>query len=57
MTGNGGRGAGAGVLTTASVATGAVVLPNTGSNLIVEVTLAVAAGLVVWGALYLKARA
>jgi len=57
MSGNGGKGAGAGLLTTASVATGAAVLPNTGGSIIVEAAIAVAVGLVVWGALYLKARA
>jgi hypothetical protein len=51
-----GKGAGAGVVTTAGVTTGAALLPNTGSNLVVEVAIAVAAGLVVWGVLYLRAR-
>jgi hypothetical protein len=54
---NYGKGAGAGVVTTAGVTTGAALLPNTGGNLVVEVAIAVAAGLVVWGVLYLRARA
>jgi hypothetical protein len=52
-----GKGAGTGVVTTAAVTTGAAVLPNTGGNLVIEVAIAVAAGLVVWGALYLRSRA
>jgi hypothetical protein len=41
-----------------SVATGSavVLLPNTGSNLIVSVALSAAAGLVAWGALYVFAN-
>jgi hypothetical protein len=52
-----GRGAGAGLVTTAGVTTGAALLPNTGGNIVIEIAVAVAAGLVVWGALYLKSRA
>lgn len=36
----------------ASVATGAAVLPNTGGNTIVTLAVALAAGLLTWGALY-----
>lgn len=53
-----GRGSGPiGPIVAGGTTTGAVLLPNTGGNLIVEIAVAVAAGLVVWGALYLKARA
>lgn len=53
-----GRGSGpVGPIAAGVTTTGAVLLPNTGGNIIVEAAIAVAAGLVVWGALYLKARA
>lgn len=42
--------------TTSSVAAGAVVLPNTGGNAIVTLAIAVAAGLMTWGALYAYAN-
>jgi len=38
--------------TTSSVVTGAVVLPNTGGSVMVSLAIAIAAGLVAWGALY-----
>lgn len=42
--------------TTSSVVAGAVVLPNTGGNVIVTVAVAIAAGLLTWGALYARAN-
>lgn len=43
----GGKGAG---LATATVATGsAVVLPNTGSNVLITLAVSVAAGMITWG--------
>ncbi len=48
-----GRGAGA---VTSSVVTGAVVLPNTGGNVFVTLAVSIAAGLLVWGALYAYAN-
>lgn len=41
-----------GVATTTTATTAAVVLPNTGGNVVVSLALAVGAGLVVWGVLY-----
>ena len=38
--------------TTSSVAAGAVALPNTGSNIMVTLAIAIAAGLLTWGAMY-----
>jgi LPXTG-motif cell wall-anchored protein len=35
-----------------TVAVGAAVLPNTGGNVVVTLAIAVAAGLLTWGALY-----
>jgi LPXTG-motif cell wall-anchored protein len=37
---------------TTSVASGAVVLPNTGGNTMITLAVALAAGLLTWGALY-----
>ncbi len=42
--------------TTSSVAAGAVVLPNTGGNVMVSLAIAIAAGLLTWGALYAYAN-
>lgn len=38
--------------TTSSVAAGAVTLPKTGGNVMVTLAIAIAAGLLVWGAMY-----
>jgi LPXTG-motif cell wall-anchored protein len=38
--------------TTSTVVTGAAVLPNTGSNIVVTLAIAIAAGLLTWGGLY-----
>lgn len=46
----GGLGAGAATVTTA----GALTLPNTGSNLLINVALSVGVGLIVWGFLYAR---
>ncbi len=54
MYGKGGA-VGAGTATTATV--GAVTLPNTGGNFVVTLAIAVAAGLIVWGALYARSSA
>lgn len=49
-------GLGAGVV--ATVTTGAaLILPNAGGNLIVDLAVAVAAGLVTWGVFYARAAA
>ena len=42
--------------TTSSVVTGAVVLPDTGSNAVVTLAIAIAAGMLTWGALYAYAN-
>jgi len=42
--------------TTSSVVASAVVLPNTGGNAIITVAVAVAAGLLTWGAMYAYAN-
>lgn len=42
--------------TTSSVAAGAAVLPNTGGNVMVTLAIAIAAGLLTWGALYAYAN-
>jgi hypothetical protein len=42
--------------TTSGAVTGAAVLPNTGGNAIVTIALAIAAGLLVWGAMYAYAN-
>lgn len=42
--------------TTSAAVTGAVVLPNTGGNTIVTLAIAIAAGLLTWGALYASAN-
>lgn len=46
----GGLGAGAGVVTTGT----ALVLPNTGGSMLINVALAVGAGLIVWGFMYAR---
>ena len=46
----GGLGAGAATVTTGS----ALILPNTGSNLLVNIALSVGAGLIVWGFVYAR---
>lgn len=43
-----------GATTATTATTGAVVLPNTGGNFAVTLAIAVAAGLIVWGALYAR---
>lgn len=47
----GGLGAGAVTVTTGS----ALILPNTGSSLLINVALSIGAGLIVWGFLYARA--
>lgn len=42
--------------TSSSAVVGAVVLPNTGGNVIIATAVAVAAGLITWGALYAYAN-
>ena len=42
--------------TTSTVATGAAVLPSTGGNVMVTLAIALAAGLLTWGALYAYAN-
>jgi len=42
--------------TTSSVVAGATVLPNTGGNIMVTLAIAIAAGLLMWGALYAYAN-
>lgn len=46
----GGLGAGAGAVTTGT----AVILPNTGGSLLINVALAVGVGLMVWGFMYAR---
>lgn len=46
----GGLGAGAGVVTTGT----ALVLPNTGGSMLINIALAVGAGLTVWGVMYAR---
>ena len=46
----GGLGAGAATVTTGS----ALILPNTGSNLLINIALSVGAGLIVWGFVYAR---
>jgi LPXTG-motif cell wall-anchored protein len=46
----GGRGAGAAVVGTGA----AMILPNTGGSMIVNVAVALAAGLVTWGIVYVR---
>ena len=41
---------------TSTVAVGAAVLPNTGSNIVVTLAIAIAAGLLTWGSLYAYAN-
>jgi LPXTG-motif cell wall-anchored protein len=55
---NGGLGGGPIAATTSVAATTvtALTLPNTGSNIYVTAALSIAAGLVTWGVLYLRAR-
>lgn len=43
------------VVTATTTGVGAVVLPNTGGNLVVTAAVSVAAGLVAWGVLYARA--
>lgn len=38
--------------TTSTVATGALILPNTGSNSMITLAIALVAGLLTWGVLY-----
>lgn len=40
----------------APVVAAAVTLPNTGSNMLISLALAVAAGMVTWGVVYAHAR-
>lgn len=42
--------------TTSTVVTGAVILPDTGSNVVITLAISVAAGLLTWGALYAYAN-
>lgn len=42
--------------TTSSAATAAVVLPNTGGNMVVTLAVSMVAGLLAWGALYAYAN-
>lgn len=42
--------------TTSTAVTAAVVLPNTGGNLMVTLAIAIAAGLLTWGGLYAYAN-
>lgn len=46
----GGLGGGAAAVTTGS----ALILPNTGSNLLINLALSVGAGLIVWGFVYAR---
>ncbi len=46
----GGLGAGAATVTTG----GALILPNTGSNLLINIAISVGAGLIVWGYIYAR---
>ena len=46
-----------GAATTTATTAAVLTLPNTGGNLIVNLAIAVGAGLVVWGVLYSRSRA
>lgn len=48
-------GLGAGVAATATTA-GVLSLPNTGSNVVVNIAISVMAGLVAWGVVYARAH-
>jgi hypothetical protein len=48
-----GKGSAAGLCTTAATVAGACTLPVTGSHATAQIALAVAAGLVAWGAAYM----
>jgi LPXTG-motif cell wall-anchored protein len=49
-----GKGGAIGAVTATTVTVGAVALPNTGGNFVVTLAISIAAGLVVWGALYAR---
>lgn len=51
-----GRGAMIGVAATTTTTVAVATLPNTGGNIVVTIAVSVAAGLVVWGALYARAK-
>jgi len=48
--------AGRGAIGAAAATTTALILPNTGSNMIVTIAISVAVGLIAWGFLYSRAR-
>jgi hypothetical protein len=50
-----GKGSAAGCITGVATAAGACALPVTGSHAMAQIALAVAAGLVAWGAAYMAA--
>lgn len=52
-----GKGGMLGAATTTTAVVGAITLPDTGGNFVVTLAISVAAGLIVWGALYARSSA